>query len=102
MLQQLYGNPGRGLITPLKMAGTNEPRDYAITSQSRWLSSKLLKKPWSSPIGFTGVSITPKSKKCDLTIATLTKTRPKSRLTMSRYYTPGKLEISRASVADNP
>lgn len=102
MLQQLYGNPGRGLITPLKMAGTNEPRDYAITSQSRWLSSKLLKKPWASPMRFTGVSITPKSKKCDLTIATLTKNEPEKPFNNVKILHLGKLEISRASVAGQP
>lgn len=71
ILQSIYGNAGRGLITPLKMAKTNEPRDYRISSTSVWNTSKLMKMPWNSPMQFTGVSITPTSRAFNLNIATL-------------------------------
>jgi lysophospholipase L1-like esterase len=31
-LQKYYGNAGRGLVFPLRMAGTNQPDDYRISS----------------------------------------------------------------------
>jgi len=31
-LQKYYGNAGRGLVFPLKLAGTNQPDDYRISS----------------------------------------------------------------------
>ncbi|MDY0151647.1 MAG: GDSL-type esterase/lipase family protein [Candidatus Cloacimonas sp.] len=33
-LQKYYGNAGRGLIFPLRLAGTNQPDDYRISSTS--------------------------------------------------------------------
>ncbi len=74
-LQKEYGDAGRGLITPLKMAGTNEPRDYSFRgSEGVWVSSKLLKRPWATPMGFTGTSTTPMSGKGTLELATLSRT----------------------------
>ena len=33
-LQERFGNGGRGLISPLALAGTNEPTDYFLRSSS--------------------------------------------------------------------
>lgn len=74
ILQERYGNAGRGLITPLKMAGTNEPRDYAITSNSRWTAAKLMKAPWAAEMQFTGVAVSPMSREFDITISMLSRT----------------------------
>ena len=41
ILQQEFGDAGRGLIVPLKLASTNEPLDYAITSTSQFDVSRL-------------------------------------------------------------
>ncbi|MDD3563203.1 MAG: GDSL-type esterase/lipase family protein [Candidatus Cloacimonetes bacterium] len=35
-LQKYFGNAGRGLIFPHKLAGTNQPDDYQISSNSRF------------------------------------------------------------------
>ncbi|MCB5270740.1 MAG: GDSL-type esterase/lipase family protein [Candidatus Cloacimonetes bacterium] len=35
-LQKYFGNAGRGLIFPHKLAGTNQPDDYQISSSSRF------------------------------------------------------------------
>ena len=69
LLQNRYGSAGRGLIVPLEIAGTNEPQDYSITSTSSFSSEKLLKYPWSSKMGFTGVSLTPMSSDFDFRIS---------------------------------
>lgn len=71
LLQDRFGNAGRGLITPLKMAKTNEPRDYRFTSSTPWITSKLMKTPWDSPMQFTGVSITPMRREFDLELGTV-------------------------------
>lgn len=57
ILQDRYGNAGRGLITAFKLAGTNQPVDYAITSEHPVDSQvRLLKRPWPINPGFTGVA----------------------------------------------
>lgn len=78
LLQQRYGNAGRGLIVPFKMAGTNEPRDYSITGEGRWSSSKIMKQPWHCPMGFTGIAVTPFGNRAAMTVSTLSrdKARP--------------------------
>lgn len=56
-LQSKYGNGGRGLITAFKLAGTNQPTDYAITSENPVDSqARLLKRPWPITPGFTGIA----------------------------------------------
>lgn len=73
LLQKKYGNAGRGLITPLKLSGTNEPRDYSMRSQSQWSTSKLFPMRWGSEMGFTGVCISPQTAQFDLSISTISK-----------------------------
>ncbi len=68
LLQHKYGNAGRGLITPFKLAGTNQPLDYSIVSTSSFTSAKALKQPWPIEMGFTGISLQPKSKFFEFTI----------------------------------
>lgn len=57
ILQEKYGNAGRGLISPFKLAGTNQPVDYDISAaldiEHR---TRLLKRPWEIAPGFTGVA----------------------------------------------
>lgn len=57
LLQQRYGNAGRGLISPLRLAGTNQPNDYDVTSPSTaWEQTRLLKYPWPNYPGVTGIA----------------------------------------------
>ncbi len=56
-LQQQYGSAGRGLIIPFRLAGTNQPTDYRITSPASFASAKLMRMPWSTTMGFTGISL---------------------------------------------
>lgn len=65
-LQQRYGNGGRGLIVPFKLAGTNEPRDYVLTSPAGLAASRLLKMPWPTEMTFTGIGIEPPSGSMEL------------------------------------
>lgn len=58
LLQENYGNGGRGLICPLSLAGTNEPNDYLLKSSSPIAaSSKLLSSSKPAGMGMTGVAV---------------------------------------------
>lgn len=61
---------GRGLIIPFRLAGTNQPVDYKITSHTTFTQSRLLKTPWPTKMGFTGIGISPKRSLFDLTVET--------------------------------
>lgn len=70
-LQYDYGNAGRGLVVPFRMAGTNEPYDYYMKGESgSWLSSKLLKRPWIAPMGFTGIAVKPTGNNGEIYVGT--------------------------------
>ena len=57
-LQSKYGNGGRGLIVPLKMAGTNQPADYSFTSANRaWKATKLTSNKRREGASLTGISV---------------------------------------------
>jgi len=58
MLQNAFGNAGRGWITPLKLSSVNEPTDYFISSNiKQWTAGRCVqanpKCPWS--IGGIGI-----------------------------------------------
>lgn len=65
-----YGNAGRGIVSPLKMSGTNQPGDYTFSSTRPWSAVKLMKSPWRRIMGFTGTSITPGDLNTNITIGT--------------------------------
>ncbi len=56
LFQQYFGSAGRGFITPLKLAKTNEPRNYRITSSQTWNAYKTI-KPSEIPIGMGGLTL---------------------------------------------
>lgn len=76
LMQERYGEGGRGLITPLKIAGTNEPINYSFTTDGNYTSAKLLKLPWMTDMGFTGVSFSPNSTTFSCTLSTVVKSCP--------------------------
>lgn len=59
-LQEKYGDAGRGLVAPLRLAGTNQSHDYAVTkrpSEGTVLQTRLLKFPWPAEPGVTGIAV---------------------------------------------
>lgn len=70
MLQLRYGNAGRGLITPFRLEGTNQPRDYGFESSSRWTAEKVMRAPWSKPMGFNGASLSLVGHSGNITLST--------------------------------
>ena len=56
--QREFGNGGRGLIVPLRVARTNEPFNYKTSSNTTWRSKRCVFVNDSLPIGVGGVTIT--------------------------------------------
>ena len=68
-LGESYGSAGRALIVPFKLAGTNEPVDYVISSSTPMVQSRLLKLPWATEMGFTGIGIKPEDNEFGITLS---------------------------------
>lgn len=68
-----FGNAGRGLITPLRIAKTNEPSDYVIRSSLTWENTRLVQSRRALPLGLGGVSIGTRNSRFSLTIGALEK-----------------------------
>ncbi len=74
-LQRSFGNAGRGLVVPLKIAKTNEPKDYSIISSGRWNFSRCVGRKYNAYTpGIGGIAVVPTTKDIDLRVSTLSKT----------------------------
>lgn len=67
-----FGNAGRGMVTPLKLAGTNEPTDYHITSPNSWSAFKCTERGLAEKVGVTGIDIVTKQEDIEFTITSPT------------------------------
>ncbi len=56
-LQLRFGNAGRGLVFPLRVAGTNEPADYRSSSNVSWSVSKIIGSARNPEPGISGISM---------------------------------------------
>ena len=56
-LQKIFGNAGRGFISPLKISKSNEPFNYQSTSNNKWRSTRCISSKQTQPIGLGGMSI---------------------------------------------
>ena len=56
--QRDFGNGGRGLIFPYKLAHTNGPLDFAITSDVDWKGKRNVFPQMPGAIGVSGITIT--------------------------------------------
>ena len=80
LLQERYGNAGRGLVAPLRLAGTNQSHDYTMTlspadSAAVLRQTRLLKYPWPVTPGVTGIAILPEGGE-EVTVVAETKASP--------------------------
>ena len=72
LLQNSFGNAGRGWIAPFKLSKVNEPNDYFISSNIKeWIAGRCIqlrpKCPWG--IGGIGIQTEAKNINFDVTIA---------------------------------
>lgn len=75
LLQRQFGNAGRGLIVPLKLAKTNEPKSYKITSLNKWEAIRCI-KPGTLPVGIGGLTLINNDSVSLIEIETLDKYNP--------------------------
>ena len=74
-LQRRFGDAGRGLVVPLKLAKTNEPHDYSVVADGVWNFSRCVGRKYSAYTpGIGGIAIVPRTNRIDLTVSTLSKT----------------------------
>lgn len=96
--QENFGSGGRGLVTPLKIAGTNEPFNYSFTTDTRNVSAKLMKQPWMTDIGFTGVAFTPHTLKYGIMLSTeVPRTPDGTEFNRVRLFASGKVFVDHAT-----
>lgn len=99
LLQYDFGNAGRGLVSPLKICGTNQPTDYVFQSSNSWKTVKLMNTSWMQTVGFTGTSIRPASSTSELTIGTKD-TDDYNPFSSTTIFHNGKLSIKEVTDAD--
>lgn len=56
-LQEKFGNGGRGLIFPYKVAASNEPEDYTSNANNAWQWRRSVKVDNPLPIGISGYTM---------------------------------------------
>ncbi len=56
-LQLMFGNAGRGLVVPGRVAGTNEPLNFVTHSTTKWNSKRIIHPAKPLPIGIGGITI---------------------------------------------
>ena len=100
--RQRFGNGGRGLIAPFKIAGTNEPSSYHFTTTANSNSAKLMTMPWRTDMGFTGTAFTPRSLKYSVTLSTEVARRPEGDpYDRIRLFANGKIYVDRITDGEN-
>ena len=74
-LQRRFGDAGRGLVVPLKLARTNEPHDYSVVADGAWNFARCVGRKYNAYTpGIGGIAIVPRGNRIDLTFSTLSKT----------------------------
>ncbi len=70
-LQKAFGNGGRGLVVPYRVAKTNEPFNFHSSSSFHWQSKRCVFPNQALPIGIGGVTINTTDSCADFTIKTV-------------------------------
>lgn len=93
--QSDFGNAGRGLIVPLKLIRSNEPRDYAIRSSASWAGNRCIdRKNYPCP-GLGGMAVATRDTSFSFDIATLSKTDSCNRFrAVTVFHHPGTSPLS--------
>jgi len=55
--QNRFGNAGRGLVVPGRVAGTNEPANFRSSSEVKWLAKRIIYPDQPLPIGIGGITV---------------------------------------------
>ncbi len=69
LLQQEFGNAGRGFIAPLQLNRTNQPTDYLIRSSVRdWIAGRITQRKKHTTIGMGGIGVRSNSPSINLNV----------------------------------
>lgn len=68
-LQRQFGDAGIGVIAPLKIASTNQPKSYSIVSPNRWTSFKCIDRDPSIFPGVTAMAISTADRNIEFAIS---------------------------------
>lgn len=69
LLQERFGNAGRGLIFPYKIAHTNEPVNYSSSALSEWKGVRNVINPNRVDIGVSGIAAFSKTTTADFSLS---------------------------------
>lgn len=68
-LQNAFGDAGRGLIFPYRLAGSNGPKDYLIETHARWVPANCQRNlAAETPFGISGFTLQTTNLNAELTI----------------------------------
>lgn len=67
--QRHFGNAGRGLVVPFRVAGTNEPVNLSTSSTVTWESRRCVSSTPQLPVGIGGITIRSNQPGADLYIS---------------------------------
>lgn len=97
-LQRAFGDAGRGLIFPYKLAGSNGPKDYLVETNARWNGANCQRdRDEQTPFGASGFSLETANSKAELTFrlrdTATSETRLFTKVTVLQYKTPGEYDL---------
>jgi hypothetical protein len=68
-LQREFGDAGRGLVFPYKLADSNGPKDYVVSAEGRWSGSNCQRDlNATTPYGISGFSIHAAGQQSEITV----------------------------------
>ena len=77
LMQHYFGNAGRGLVAPLKMAKLpGSANNYKITSTDKWNTVNLIKPAGEIPVGIAGVGLRINDTAACLNVSTIDESFP--------------------------
>ncbi len=60
---------GRGFIFPYKVAGTNNPLNYTVSSKGIWVSCKSVENKRNCPLGLSGIAVMTSDSNATITVS---------------------------------
>ncbi len=97
-LQRAFGDAGRGLIFPYKLAGSNGPRDYLVETNARWNGASCQRNlSATTPFGVSGFTLETTNPKGELTFrmrdTATSETRLFTKVTIFQHKTPLQYDV---------
>jgi len=97
-LQRAFGDAGRGLIFPYKLANSNGPKDYLVETNVRWNGANCQRdRDEQTPFGASGFSLETPHSKAELTFrlrdTATSETHLFTKITVLQYKSLGEYDL---------